>query len=172
MKLNKFIFTLFFIATSSIAQDLDNDFIKSLPADIQNDILNRVNNNDQSLSDNYRPYTYSSKLELEEDLIKLKERLESDLAKLEKRLNSTDLNIDNIQLFGSDFFNTFQTSFMPINEPNPDSSYVLDVGDILKVQVIGQDNYTDNFSVNSNGTINLPDIREIKYSRPFFRRCD
>lgn len=163
MKLNKFIFTLcFIIATSSIAQDLDNDFIKSLPADIQNDILNRVNNNDQSLSDNYRPYTYSSKLELEEDLIKLKERLQSDLDKLEKRLNSTDLSVDNeLKLFGSDFFNTFQTSFMPINEPNPDSSYVLDVGDILKVQVIGQDNYTNNFSVNSNGTINLPDIGEI-----------
>ena len=50
-----------------------------------------------------------------------------------------DLNIDDdLKLFGSNFFNTFQTSFMPINEPNPDSTYTLDIGDILNIQLIGQ----------------------------------
>ena len=31
-----------------------------------------------------------------------------------------------------------QSSFMPINEPNFDSTYVLDFGDILEIQLIGQ----------------------------------
>ena len=26
---------------------------------------------------------------------------------------------------------------MPINEPNPDSGYMLDVGDVLQVQLVG-----------------------------------
>ena len=38
-----------------------------------------------------------------------------------------------LELFGSNFFNTFQTSFMPINEPNPDTGYILDIGVMLLV---------------------------------------
>ena len=30
---------------------------------------------------------------------------------------------------------------MPINEPNPDSGYMLDVGDVLKVQLVGPNAY-------------------------------
>ena len=65
--------------------------------------------------------------------LKLKDRLEADLLELERRISSDepiDMSQD-LKLYGSDFFNTFQTSFMPINEPNPDSGYMLDVGDVL-----------------------------------------
>ena len=106
---------------------------------------------------------YSSKLRQYEELQSLKERLEIDLLELEERLNSGDeLNVEReLKLFGEDFFNTFQTSFMPINEPNPDSGYVLDVGDILKIQLVGQYEYIEDFLINRNGSINLKDIGEI-----------
>ena len=32
---------------------------------------------------------------------------------------------------------------MPINEPNPDSTYTLDIGDILNIQLIGQQSYDE-----------------------------
>ena len=103
-----------------------------------------------------------SKLEQEEELKRLKNRLEIDLQELEKRLNSDDeLQIDDLELFGSNFFNTFQTSFMPINEPNPDSSYSLDIGDIINIQLIGQKTYVEDFPINGDGSINLPDIGQI-----------
>ena len=47
---------------------------------------------------------------------------------------------------------------MPINEPNPDSSYTLDSGDVLKVQFIGQINKVESLLINRDGTINIPDV--------------
>ena len=50
---------------------------------------------------------------------------------------------------------------MPINEPNPDSSYTLDNGDVLNIQLIGQIDFIDVFPVNRDGTINIPDVGKI-----------
>jgi protein involved in polysaccharide export with SLBB domain len=112
---------------------------------------------------NYRSSLYSSKLEQAEELIDLKTRLEADLEELERRLKSDDeLSVSyDLELFGSEFFQTFQTSFMPINEPNPDSSYTLDNGDVLNIQLIGQIDFIDIFPVNRDGTINIPDVGKI-----------
>ena len=71
------------------------------------------------------------------------------------------MNDDDPLLFGSDFFSTFQTSFMPINEPNPDSSYSLDNGDVLNIQLIGQQDFIESFPVGGDGSINIPDIGKI-----------
>ena len=45
---------------------------------------------------------------------------------------------------------------MPINEPNPDSSYTLDNGDVLKVQLIGQINAVELLKINRDGSLNIP----------------
>ena len=85
------------------------------------------------------------------------------MLELERRLKTGDnltLRKD-LVLYGSDFFNTFQTSFMPINEPNPDSGYTLDIGDILQIQLVGQNDYIKDFPVNSDGSVSLPDIGKI-----------
>ena len=82
---------------------------------------------------------------------------------LERRLKTGDnltINKD-LVLYGSNFFNTFQTSFMPINEPNPDSGYALDVGDVLKIQLVGQNDYIEDFPINADGSVSLPDIGKI-----------
>jgi protein involved in polysaccharide export with SLBB domain len=89
--------------------------------------------------------------------------LELDLIELERRLSSdNDLIIDDgLNLFGSDFFNTFQTSFMPTNEPNPDSDYFLDTGDVLNIQFVGQKNRIDDYIVGGDGSITLEDIGKL-----------
>lgn len=146
------------------AQELDKNFLSSLPDDLKEDVLNRSDDRGKISENKYNPYRYSSKLNQEEELIKLKERLEKDLDELERRLKKNNINIETeteLKLYGSDFFNTFQTSFMPINEPNPDSSYVLDIGDTLKIQLIGQKEYIKSFAINPDGSINIPDIGEI-----------
>ena len=50
---------------------------------------------------------------------------------------------------------------MPINEPNPASSYELDIGDILDIQLVGQKNYIESFPVKGDGSINIPEIGKI-----------
>lgn len=145
------------------AQELDSSYLDSLPEDIREDLMERADANMSDGQENYRSSLYSSKLEQAEELIELKSRLEADLAELERRLKTDDdLSIsEDLELFGSDFFRTFQTSFMPINEPNPDSSYTLDNGDVLNIQLIGQINTENTFIVNGNGSVNLPEVGQI-----------
>ena len=145
------------------AQELDKNFLDSLPEDVREDLVERSNNQAEAIEDNYRPSQYSSKLQQGEEILDLKIRLENDLKELNKRLQSDDVIRINeeLKLFGSDFFNTFQTSFMPINEPNPDSSYALDVGDILSIQITGQKDTIQDFLINGDGSINLPDIGKL-----------
>ena len=145
------------------AQELDEDFLNSLPDDVRKDLEEKNSKQGQNSQETYRPYLYSSKLSQSEELINLKDRLELDLLELERRLNSGDsLNAEkDLKLFGADFFNTFQTSFMPINEPNPDSGYMLDVGDVLKIQLVGQYDYIEDFLINRDGSVNVEDIGKI-----------
>lgn len=152
------------VSINLLSQDLDQSFLESLPSDIRDDIAKRSANKTEDIQEKYKPFQYSSKLDQFEELSKLKERIELDLLELEKRLRSDEelsINKDELELYGSDFFSTFQTSFMPINEPNPDAFYTLDVGDVLNIQLIGQESYEEKFPVNGNGSINLPDIGEV-----------
>ena len=145
------------------AQELDKEFLDSLPDDIKKDLEDKNARQELNSQETYRPYLYSSKLRQTEELLSLKDRLELDLLELERRLKTGDnltLKKD-LVLYGSDFFNTFQTSFMPINEPNPDSGYTLDIGDILQIQLVGQNDYIKDFPVNSDGSVSLPDIGKI-----------
>ena len=141
----------------------DKDFLDSLPDDIKDDVMQRSDEKGDGISDNYSAYQYSSKLREKEELEKLKRRLEFDLKELERRLSGDEKLFieDELELFGSNFFNTFQTSFMPINEPNPDSGYVLDVGDILDIQLVGQNSSIKEFQVGGDGSVNIPDIGKI-----------
>ena len=141
----------------------DQDFLDSLPDDIKDDVMQRSDEKGDGISDNFSAYQYSSKLREKEELEKLKKRLEFDLKELERRLSGDEKLFieDELELFGSNFFDTFQTSFMPINEPNPDSGYILDVGDILDIQLVGQNSYIKEFQVGGDGSVNIPDIGKI-----------
>ena len=154
---------LSFIVINLSAQSLDEDFLNSLPDDIKKDISDKNAQQGINSQENYRPYLYSSKLSKEEELLSLKDRLELDLLELNRRLNADEsISIkSDLEIYGSDFFNTFQTTFMPINEPNPDSGYTLDVGDVLNIQLVGQKNYLQSFPINRDGSISLPDIGRI-----------
>ena len=151
------------ISVSLHAQEFDQEFLDSLPDDIREDLENRNETRVEEANETYRPYLYSSKLSQAEELLSLKDRLEKDLLDLERRLDSGEnLTIsEELKLYGADFFNTFQTSFMPINEPNPDSGYMLDVGDVLQIQLVGQDDYVEDFLISSDGSINLPSVGKI-----------
>tara|TARA_B100000575_G_scaffold294425_1_gene310268 strand:- start:1733 stop:3553 length:1821 start_codon:yes stop_codon:yes gene_type:complete len=154
---------LLFLAMSVSSQQLDEEFLESLPDDIRKDIQENNQRKADGTAETYQPYIYSSKLKKAETFLKLKNRLESDLLELERRLDSddpVDLSQD-LKLYGSDFFNTFQTSFMPINEPNPDSGYMLDVGDVLEIQLVGPNEYIEELSINSDGSVSMPDIGKV-----------
>jgi protein involved in polysaccharide export with SLBB domain len=162
MKIIKLVL-LMFVTVSINGQALDPEFLDSLPDDIRKDIQENNQRKADGTAETYKPYIYSSKLKKAETFLKLKDRLESDLLELERRLDSEDsigLNQD-LKLYGSDFFNTFQTSFMPINEPNPDSGYILDVGDVIEIQLVGPNAYIEELLINSDGSVSMQDIGKV-----------
>ena len=144
------------------AQELDNEFLESLPDDVREDIEKRKQQKVDGTAEQYRPYIYSSKLSQVETFLKLKDRLEADLLELERRISNDEIDISSdLKVYGLDFFNTFQTSFMPINEPNPDSGYILDVGDVLEIQLVGPNEYIEELVINSDGSLSMPDIGKV-----------
>ena len=161
---NTLILMFSFLLTASLnSQELDSSFLDSLPEDIQKDLMEKNSKQGLNSQENYKPYLYSSKLSQAEELITLKERLELDLKELERRLSfDNDFTVnDGLKLYGSDFFNTFQTSFMPTNEPNPDSDYFLDTGDVINIQLVGQKDKINDHIVDGDGSISLEDIGKV-----------
>ena len=161
---NTFILMLSFLLTASLnSQELDENFLNSLPDDIKKDLMEKNIKQGLSSQENYKPYLYSSKLSQAEELITLKERLELDLKELERRLSFDNdlIAVDGLELYGSDFFNTFQTSFMPTNEPNPDSDYFLDTGDVINIQLVGQRDKINDYIVGGDGSISIEDIGKV-----------
>jgi protein involved in polysaccharide export with SLBB domain len=135
-----FLLALLIVSSTIYSQELDEVYLQSLPESVREDVLNKI--------------------EAKDDLDKPVYRRASTFIDKDK---DKDKDINNT-LFGSNFFDVMQTSFMPINEPNLDSSYILDFGDVLEIQLIGQKDQIDNYSINRDGSINLPDIGRLNLS--------
>ena len=134
-----YLFLIISVSFSISAQELDETYLASLPEDIRKDLTERA----------------SEGKDLEEKVYRSIDN-PSDIKK--KGPNSTDF-IDDI--YGSAFFSSIQTSFMPINSPNLDDTYVLDFGDVLSIQQIGQNDSMDTFPIYRDGSINIPDIGKL-----------
>ena len=50
---------------------------------------------------------------------------------------------------------------MPVNEPNPGSSYILDIGDILNIQLTGQDERFSEFPIKGDGSVYIEGVGKI-----------
>ena len=118
----------------SYSQELDESYLASLPETVREDL--------------------EKKMEAEEEL-------EEPVYRRASTFVDKDDDGFTTSLFGADFFDVMQTSFMPINEPNLDSSYTLDFGDVLEIQLIGQKDSIDSYAISRDGSINLSDIGKL-----------
>lgn len=132
------IFTFLFISSIIISQELDDEFLDSLPSSVRDDVLEKI----EAQEDIDKPIYRRASTSIDKDEDELDESLER-------------------RVFGAIFFDTIQSSYMPINEPNLDSSYTLDFGDVLEVQLVGQENITNKYTVQRDGSINLKDIGKL-----------
>ena len=127
-----FLSTLFLLSTTSYSQELDEAYLESLPESVRADVLDKIADREVEDSPVYRRPSSMIKKPL-----------------------------DDSKRFGAKIFNMMQTSFMPINEPNFDSSYVLDFGDTLEIQLVGQRNSIEELSIKRDGSINIAEIGKV-----------
>ena len=150
----------FVLSNAVTSQELDEKFLKSLPKSVQEEFLNLADT-DESLSENFndRPETRIRKAEQKID--EYKDQLES----LETQLTRDDTKEkDDLIIFGSNFFNSYQSTFAPINQLNFSADYILDVGDVLNIQSLGtagMGGSKDKIVVARDGSVNIPKVGQI-----------
>lgn len=128
-------FSALLFSISVISSELDEAYLLSLPQDIRADVIESIEERDNQDKPIYRR---------ESSMIK------------KPATKKVSMN-----RFGDNIFNMMQSSFMPINEPNFDGTYIVDFGDTIELQLIGQKNSTQTLSVNRDGSINVPEIGKI-----------
>ena len=127
--------TALFLSLFSVltsAQALDEAFLESLPEGVASDLIMRSESKKAEESTQYRrPSTFIEKPE------------------------------PTSQRFGAQIFSMMQSSLMPLNEPNFDSSYTLDYGDELELQLIGQKASIESLQIKRDGSVNIKDIGKL-----------
>jgi protein involved in polysaccharide export with SLBB domain len=133
--MKKIFLSILLLASVSLhAQELDEAYLASLPESVRGDVLNKIAEREVKDTAVYR--------------------------RPSSMINKPDTEFESYR-FGAQIFDMMQTSFMPINEPNFDSSYILDFGDTLEIQLVGQKNLIEMLSIKRDGSINIPEIGKI-----------
>ena len=144
---------LFFVllAFHASAQELAEDFIASLPEaligdmELSEDDPRNIQNPDTKL------------LSLEASLRQAEEMLNRIRYELDTSQPSPDL-----KRIGESFFNSFQSTYLPIIEPAGNTEYLVDSGDLLTVHFVGQFSDIVDTRVERDGSIGLPKIGNLQ----------
>jgi len=127
-----FLSALLLVSAGLHSQELDEAYLASLPESVRADVLGEIAEKEVKDTPVYR--------------------------RPSSMINKPPIDSSR---FGAQIFDMMQTSFMPINEPNFDSSYILDFGDTLEIQLIGQKSSIEKLSIKRDGSINIPEIGKI-----------
>ena len=133
----KFILIIAFVPIFSFSQDFDQEFLESLPEDVRNDLLDQV---EKKRSDEEIQYRRES------TFIPKEEDIEEE---------------DEVFRFGTEVFKLMQTTLMPINEPNFDGKYILDFGDVVEIQLVGQRSLIEELKVERDGSISISELGKV-----------
>ena len=127
---------------------MDKDFLESLPESVRNDVMAEMENQDENDKN-------------------LQRRPSSEISKLETIKNWENFQkkqslINKSERYGLTLFNSMQSSFMPINEPNFGNNYVVDYGDYLDIELFGTETDSYNVEVKRDGTVTIDKIGIIR----------
>ncbi len=132
IKFINYILLFSFLPFMVVAQEFDESFLKSLPPEIAQDLKNQQAQKDKAEEIQYRrPSTFIDKPAITADR------------------------------YGFKVFSKMQSTLMPINEPNSDSSYILDFGDTLQLQLVGQKSSITSIPIKRDGSINIPEVGKL-----------
>lgn len=126
-----------FLCISTFSQEINDDFLKSLPEEVREQFLSETDTFNTTDSKNYESFSSAVEKDLEDD----------------------DFGLS---IFGESFFSSYSSTFMPINDPAASSNYILDVDDLVSIQYLGDSN--DNFEIRIDraGNAVLPEIGILK----------
>lgn len=150
-----------FLIPIAYSQEISEEFLKTLPPGVKSDVLNRIDEQEKITEPTFNGIQSQTKIEkitvLQKEIDRIQKEIKDELGEGDDLIR----NKDELMIFGSDFFRTYQSTYMPINEPNLSAEYILDFGDTLEIQLVGQKDYIQEFPLQRDGSINLPDIGKV-----------
>jgi protein involved in polysaccharide export with SLBB domain len=159
----------FIINTSAKAQgieamigsgaNINEAFLSSLPPDLRGDLLDGQNMEDPNI-DAADPKTRVTNLEA--SLKKAERTIDQIKLEIQSKYSNAETDLE-LRRFGREFFSSYQSTFSPVNEPNFGSEYILDVGDQLTIQLLGQPGYNRPIKVEikRDGTFHVPQVGKV-----------
>ena len=151
-----------------ISGGVNESFLSSLPPDLRGDLLDGQNLEDPSI-DAIDPKTRVTNLEAS-----LKDAQRT-IDQIQSEINSKFSNTDSdLRRFGKDFFSSYQSTFLPVNEPNFGADYILDVGDQLTVQLIGQPGFKrpTRIEIKRDGGFLIPEVGKLYLASKSFKDAE
>ena len=133
-------FAIIFFSQVLLSQELNQDFINSLPSNIKEDVIASISQDDLGSPKSNKNYT----------------SFDSKVAQDINQSSSSDL-----KRFGDIFFVNTPSTFMPINDPATNSGYILDVDDEVLIQIIGDRSDQYSFRIDRTGSIAINDVGNV-----------
>ena len=147
------------ISASNLFAQINEDFLANLPENIQEDLLKEMEIDPLEENTSYRAPDTRIKT-IEDELKNAKNILQnlSDEIYYDQQLRNRN---GQLERFGEQFFNSYQSTFSPVNEPNMSADYILDVGDSLHVFIIGEKDSEVETQIARDGSIVMPKIGKL-----------
>ena len=157
MKKYIFIIPVFLSSILFAQENLDEEFLMSLPSDIRNDFIKEMGENAQVEDQIFNPPNTAIR-KLGENL----QQIKIELRNIEEELEAKQgVDVKEIKRFGVNFFNTYQSTFSPINEPNVSPDYIVDYGDTINITLIGSNSQNLSEIVRADGAVLIPDVGKV-----------
>lgn len=159
------LFSLTIFLTPAFSQEPDADFLASLSQDVAGNLEAKAAESSgefvPKVGEIAKLHKYDTSLDSN---LKTLNQLQLNIDDLRNRLGQSEQSYvagSELRRFGDVIFNSVQSSFMPINIPNLDPDYVLDYGDILRVQITGKTSLDLKVDVQRDGSISIKTVGNI-----------
>jgi len=155
---------LIFLTIPGVAQvntsQLSKEFLDGLPASVRDEV--EIKNDLESEEEIEKLFQADTSLDKNKVLL---QKIKKELSTLEKKFDAAEgkkNGSDQLERFGSKFFQSIQSSFMPINIPNLTSSYIIDVGDSISITLAqGSGGPVDDVAIGRDGSVLLSGYGKI-----------
>lgn len=160
-KIQLVLFLSAIFSISVYSQVPDEDFLASLSEEVGRDLNAENENRFPKAGEIAKLHKYDITVDSNRKAL---DELQLNIDDLRNKLSQNDQfsgASTQLRRFGDVIFSSLQSSFMPINLPNLDPNYILDYGDILRVQVTGKQVLDLKVDVNRDGSISLKNFGKI-----------
>ena len=162
IKIYKTLIIFMLLSINLYSQDsdllLNQEFLNSLPEETRDELIKQLEDDQEKLSEvDFGVYsTMWSKSAAEK-------YIDQELLRSEDIIAPEDMTLDDLEIFGKNFFTGYPSSFMPVSEPSLSYEYVIDIGDTLDIEIFGSFNSSEkNQVISTDGSIVIKGIGAIQ----------